>query len=409
MGWCFISEKVGNNMRKKAVWLGILLVVTLPLASAIPTSIEILESRSLDSADLGLTGGALSPDGQYVLVYGADGYLHLIDSTQAMNPDEDVNLEKDSDETLQDAAWHPRSQTAYIVGDEATVLRYVKSTHDVQIVTGTNVLGDSDLTSIAWVASGSHAYIGSDDGSIWMYTNGSGFQKLEGTKESQISDIACHRAHNICSFSTLSDGIGIIDRWSNISWVSGTTSDTWLGAACDDGTLNECVYIGSGARIGNLRLDPDTPENSAMVKIWELKELGGEFHTNQRGIDSTSLFTLIPIGLLRYDPVTTDTFTLMVNADVISENVTLSRENIISVWEMDTRTGFFVTSRGSIVSFEPLVDELNDGILTTVLMLVVAIAVPGVFLGLIYWNSPWLQRKYLNWRNRRLEKKKTQP
>ena len=91
-------------MRKKAVWLGILLVVTLPLASAIPTSIEILESRSLDSADLGLTGGALSPDGQYVLVYGADGYLHLIDSTQAMNPDEDVNLEKDSDETLQDAA-----------------------------------------------------------------------------------------------------------------------------------------------------------------------------------------------------------------------------------------------------------------------------------------------------------------
>ena len=96
----------------------------------------------------------------------------------------------------------------------------------------------------------------------------------------------------------------------------------------------------------------------------------------------------------------------MVNADVISENVTLSRENIISVWEMDTRTGFFVTSRGSIISFEPLVDELNDGILTTVLMLVVAIAVPGVFLGLIYWNSPWLQRKYLNWRNRRLEKRK---
>ena len=177
MGWCFISEMVRNNMRKKAVWLGILLVVTLPLASAIPTSIEILESRSLDSADLGLTGGALSPDGQYVLVYGADGYLHLIDSTQAMNPDEDVYLEKDSDETLQDAAWHPRSQTAYIVGDKATVLRYVKSTHDVQIVTGTNVLDDSDLTSVAWVASGSHAYIGSEDGSIWMYTNGSGFQK----------------------------------------------------------------------------------------------------------------------------------------------------------------------------------------------------------------------------------------
>ena len=28
----------------------------------------------------------------------------------------------------------------------------------------------------------------------------------------------------------------------------------------------------------------------------------------------------------------------------------------------------------------------------------VAISVPGVILGLIYMNSPWMQRKYKQWR-----------
>ena len=28
------------------------------------------------------------------------------------------------------------------------------------------------------------------------------------------------------------------------------------------------------------------------------------------------------------------------------------------------------------------------------LLVLVALCVPGVFIGLIYWNSPWLQRLY---------------
>ena len=45
----------------------------------------------------------------------------------------------------------------------------------------------------------------------------------------------------------------------------------------------------------------------------------------------------------------------------------------------------------------------DTGMVGTVVMVVVAIAVPGVFLGMIYWNSPWLQRKY----NSLFGKKKT--
>ena len=54
-----------------------------------------------------------------------------------------------------------------------------------------------------------------------------------------------------------------------------------------------------------------------------------------------------------------------------------------------------MTSQGRIVSFEPA-SEVDDGSVPYILVILVALCVPGVVLGLIYWNSPWLQRKYAN-------------
>ena len=54
-------------------------------------------------------------------------------------------------------------------------------------------------------------------------------------------------------------------------------------------------------------------------------------------------------------------------------------------------SGFLVTSQGRIVSFEPA-NEIDDGDVPYVLVILVALCVPGVFIGLIYWNSPWLQK-----------------
>ena len=51
-------------------------------------------------------------------------------------------------------------------------------------------------------------------------------------------------------------------------------------------------------------------------------------------------------------------------------------------------SGFLVTSQGRIVSFEPA-SEVDD-VVPNILVILVALCVPGVFIGLIYWNSPWL-------------------
>ena len=37
-------------------------------------------------------------------------------------------------------------------------------------------------------------------------------------------------------------------------------------------------------------------------------------------------------------------------------------------------------------------------IMTVLVFGAVAVSVPGVILGLVYMNSPWLQRKYNQWR-----------
>ena len=72
----------------------------------------------------------------------------------------------------------------------------------------------------------------------------------------------------------------------------------------------------------------------------------------------------------------------------LGETVLRSREN-------SEYSGFLVTSQGRIVSFEPA-NEIDDGDVPYVLVILVALCVPGVFIGLIYWNSPWLQKKYAN-------------
>ena len=53
-----------------------------------------------------------------------------------------------------------------------------------------------------------------------------------------------------------------------------------------------------------------------------------------------------------------------------------------------------ITSNGNIISFEPYQIEIENTMLTTVILIAVSVSVPGVILGLIYMNSPFLQRKY---------------
>ena len=83
------------------------------------------------------------------------------------------------------------------------------------------------------------------------------------------------------------------------------------------------------------------------------------------------------------------------NENATDEDVLLGGDSYAVAWENSEYSGFLVTSQGRIVSFEPASEETDAGI-PNVLVILVAMCVPGVVLGLIYWNSPWLQRKYAN-------------
>ena len=81
------------------------------------------------------------------------------------------------------------------------------------------------------------------------------------------------------------------------------------------------------------------------------------------------------------------------NDNATEEDVLLAGDSYAVAWENSEYSGFLVTGQGRIVSFEPA-SEADDGEIPNILIILVALCVPGVFIGLIYWNSPWLQRKY---------------
>ncbi len=381
-------------MRRVLACLMALLMI--PIASAaFTTSIQLAVEDKLADFDLGISGGELSPSGQHVLLFGVNGYSHLLMATSADDRSSDIELEKKVYHSLNAAAWHPRGNTAYLLGDSGTMLRYIGESHAIETVQVAAEMADENLVAMDWVQSGTHAYVAAQSGNIWKYSNGSGFEALNGSKDSAITDVSCHKSNNgICFAVTLSDGIFVIDRDGVLSWISGTSSDTWIGISCDDGALNECTTYGSNARIGTLRINPDVASSSTMELIWELKDLGGDLVGENRGIDSTTLLYTAPFGMIRQNPETTDSNTLLLNEDVITTDTALAGDSLVMAWENDVRTGFLISSRGSVISFEPLSSELTDSMLATILAVVVVISVPGVFIGMIYWNSPWLQRKY---------------
>ena len=109
-------------MRRVAIILCFLMLMPLVGATS-ETTVEINVERKLANYDLGINGGALSPNGNFVLIYGEDGYAHLLSAKNADMESEDVRLENETMNSLNSASWHPGGKSALIVGDSGTVLR----------------------------------------------------------------------------------------------------------------------------------------------------------------------------------------------------------------------------------------------------------------------------------------------
>ncbi|MBG45300.1 MAG: hypothetical protein CMB76_02125 [Euryarchaeota archaeon] len=350
--------------------------------------------RKLADFDLGVNGGTISPDGNSVLIYGEDGYAHLLSANNADDESTDIRLEKETMSSLNDATWHPSGKSALIVGDNGTILRLNSTNYALGEAEGSIAMAGKDINTIRFTAGSSVAYLGTDDGQIWKYY-ADGFTLLNNEASSRITDIDCLRNKNICVAGSLNDGVAIIDQADTVTWLPNSRYHTWVGIGCEDPTMNACTGFASGNKAASIEIDILDSSNSELGEIIILGQLEGDTIGDSQASESSSIIALAPLGMVRWNQYTQDAFLMFSNDNASDEDVLLGGDGYAVAWENSQYSGFLVTSQGRIVSFEPA-SEADDGEIPNILILLVALCVPGVFIGLIYWNSPWLQRKYAN-------------
>ena len=242
----------------------------VPLASAEMVSrIQLNDVGVLGETDLGITVGEVSPDGMDVLLGGMNGYARLLSADDAGNRALDVELVTSRNSTVHDIAWHPRGNTALLVGEDGMAMRYDTYDRSITYVNGTfSVLG-FDLTAVKWRPAGDFAYVASSSGEVWKFAEHTGFEQLDNHGESTVTDIDCHRNYNVCILTSLEEGMAVIDEGHAIAWLSQTAAQTWVGVDCSSAILNECVGFASGLMSKGDVLDALEIHETPRLRGWE--------------------------------------------------------------------------------------------------------------------------------------------
>lgn len=382
-----------EGMRRLAALMAIL--VLSPLAIASPEiTVSISVERRLSDIDLGINGGEISPNKSKVIIFGEDGYAHLLSAKNAEDESTDIRLERETSNSLNAAAWHPGGKSALLVGDEGTVLRFNSTNFALGEAEGASAMSGKDIHSVHFTAGSSVAYLGTGEGEIWKYYADT-FTLIDDEADSRITDIDCLKNKNICVIGTLNDGLAIIDQADRVSWISNTRFHTWVGIGCEDPTMNSCTGFASGKKTAIIEIDTIDITKSELGEIIILGQLNGDTIADHQAADSSSIIALAPLGMVRWNQFTEEAYLMFSNDNATEEDVYLGGDSYAVAWENSEYTGYLVTSQGRIVSFEPA-SEIDEGGIPDILVILVALCVPGVFFGLVYWNSPWLQRKYAN-------------
>jgi len=382
-------------MRRLALLL-VFLIMSPIIAKALEPerTVDISVERRLANFDLGVNGGQISPDFTTVLIYGEDGYAHLLSAQNADDESTDVRLEKETDNSLNDVSWHPGGKSAMIVGDDGTILRFNSTNFALGEAEGSSSMSGLDINAIHFTAGSSVAYLGTTNGEIWKYYADT-FTLINDEATSMITDIDCLKNKNVCLIGTLNDGIATVDQADSVKWIANSRSHTWVGISCEDPTMNSCTGFASGLKAISIELDLQDLSKSEIGRVDILGQLEGDIIADNQAVDSSSIFALAPIGMVRWNQYSEEAFLMFSNSNATDEDVLLGGDSYAVAWENSEYSGFLITSQGRVVSFEPASEE-DDGGIPNVLVILVAMCVPGVILGLIYWNSPWLQRKYAN-------------
>ena len=379
--------------------------------SALSKSVVTLEvEESLSQSDLGILAGEVSPNGDSVLIVGSDGYSRLLSALEADDRSKDVELNAGRNVDLNDISWHPRGQAALIAGDMGVALRYETSTHGITLVNGTGSIIGRNLSTVEWRQTGDYAYFGANDGAVWKFSEGIGFVALENTKNSSITGISCHRNIDSCVISSLGDGIAVIGSSHRITWLSDTSSETWVDVDCSEPILNQCVAFGSGLRTKTIQINSLDQTKSSVKPSIEYITLDGDFTKVSRGSKSTSMIILAPFSIVRNYPVSDEAYVQVSANDAEVWDPVISGRTISFVWENSFNNGFIITSFGNVISFEPIKEDVEESLMIVVIGYVVVISVPGVILGLIFMNSKTLQDMYaklMRTGNKKVKQKKS--
>ena len=382
-------------MRRLALFLTVLFMMPLAASASEPErTVDINIERRLANFDLGINGGEISPDENTVLIFGEDGYAHLLSAVDADDESTDIRLENETTNSLKAAGWHPAGKSALLVGSGGTILRFNSTNYALGEAEGSASMAGKDINAVHFTAGSSVAYLGTDDGQIWKYYADT-FTLLDDQASSRITDIDCLKNKNICVLGTLNDGIAVIDQSDEVTWISNSRFHTWVGIGCEDPTMNSCTGFASGMKTASIEIDILDSTKSTLGPVIILGQLDGDLIGDNSAADSSSIISLAPLGMVRWNQYTEDAFLMFSNHNASDEDVLLGGDSFATAWEISENYGFLVTSQGRIVSFEPA-SEIDDGEVPYILVILVALCVPGVFIGLIYWNSPWLQKKYAN-------------
>jgi WD40 repeat protein len=381
-----------------------LLILLMPTSLAENDNVDLKLESSLTDSDAGITGAETSPNGESLLIVGLDGFAHLISAKNAGDRSLDIELNSGRQNNFNDVAWHPRGEAALIAGDLGTAMRYEKIDHGITVVNGTGAILGRNMTAVDWRSAGDYSYFGAEDGSLWRFSEGTGFMLVDSVN-SEITGISCHKSYDICVVSTLADGLGVIGQTHNISWLSGTKTDTWIDVDCPDSQLKECIAYGSGLRLMPILLNTIDHSNSDTGEMVQYPSLDGDFISTSPGYASSSLIHVAPFATVRYDALENSAKVQISSDQMLEWDSVIAGRQIAHVWETGFNDGYIMTTSGNIISFEPKLIEIDNTMLTTIILVAVSVSVPGVILGLIYMNSPFLQKKYINFRRNSRRKK----
>ena len=380
--------RASGNMRTVRIVLitGLFAISSISAFTAADSAVTMDKLESLPGYDLGLNGAELGPSGEKVIAYGADSNVIVFSSS---DPTDYIEMPSIGADSLNDASFHPSGNSAIIVGNNGTVLRYSDLDKSLTDASGGSFAG-SNLTAVSWNPSGSWAYVGSTEGEIWRMRasddGGSDIHLLEGLGGSDaVVSIECTSDAVLCVAITSFSGIAVIERDHSVSWVGGY-STAWNDLECID-SRSSCVAISSSI-VGTIHLNSSNPEKSIVSGV-EILGTDSVFTGISHHGGTRFLISMAPYAIVEHDMERNATFPWLDNSDVAKVSVQLSGERIISTWALDDDEGWILTDRGNLASFNLLESKIGSSIGTTIISLAVPLALVGLIVTIMMSFFDW--------------------